>query len=470
MTVSLKQLRDAFAGRLLTEPQDTAPFLTDWRKKWTGRAHAVAQPDTTQDVANVVAWCAANAVPVVPQGGNTGMSGAATPDSSGHALVVSLARLNRIRAMDTANNTIVVEAGCVLQTIQEHAKTHARLFPLSLAPQGSCMIGGNLATNAGGTNVLRYGNARELCLGLEVVTAQGEIWHGLRGLRKDNTGYDLRDLFIGSEGTLGIITAATLKLFPLPRAKVCAWVAVESLDHAVRLLEIAQERLSANLSGFEVQSAACFDLLEEQLAPLRWPMDTRAAWGVLLEISDFVSEDNARVTLEALLELAFERALIVDGVIAQSLAQSNAFWALRENMSEAQLKAGKNIKHDISIPISHIPQFVRETDALITGAYGNTRMIVFGHLGDGNLHYNVSPKTGDEGESFTKMEAPINTMTHDQVAKFNGSVSAEHGLGVLRRFEAARFKSPVEIAMMRAIKTALDPLGIMNPGKALPVD
>jgi FAD/FMN-containing dehydrogenase len=462
-------LRPTFSGRWLTEPADMAPFLTDWRGKWTGAARAVAQPDATSDVAAIVKWCAAHNVPIVPQGGNTSMCGSATPDTSGHALVLSLARMNRVRATDTANNTMTVEAGCILQTLQAHAREHQRLFPLSLSAQGSCMIGGNLSTNAGGVQVLQYGNARELCLGLEVVTPQGEMWDGLRGLRKDNTGYDLRDLYIGAEGTLGIITAASLKLFPLPAAQINAWVSVNTLDDALTLLGRAQQSMGTKLTAFEVMSEHCWNLLFENFPTLKPPLAERAPWSVLIEISDLQSEASASQSLQTVLEAALNAEIISDAAVSQNVAQYREFWSLREHMSEAQSKAGKNIKHDISIPISKIPAFVRETDAAIVRAYPDARMIVFGHLGDGNLHYNVSPRRGERGEVFTELEAPINRITHDAVAAYGGSVSAEHGLGVLRRAEAARYKSPVELALMGAIKKALDPQGIMNPGKGLPI-
>lgn len=465
--MNIETLASTFSGRLITDAADMAPFVVDWRKRWFGKAVAVAQPDTTEDVATVVRWCATNNLPIVPQGGNTGMSGACVPDDSGHALVLSLTRLNRMRAIDPLNNTMTVEAGCILQNLQEVAAEKGRLFPLSLAAEGSCTIGGNLATNAGGVAVLRFGNARELCLGLEVVTAQGEIWNGLRGLRKDNTGYDLRDLFIGAEGTLGVITAATVKLFPLPAAKVTAWAAVATVHDALRLLEKAQAKLGASLTAFELLTQPCIELLGEQLPALRWPLESRATQAVLLELSDAESEANGRAALETLLEGAFESGLVTDAAIAANLTQSREFWSLREHMTEAQQRAGKNIKHDISVPISRIADFVASTNAEFEKQYPGVRMIVFGHLGDGNLHYNVSPSKGATGENFAQIEAAVNRIAHDAVNAFGGSVSAEHGLGVLRRGEAARFKSPVELAMMRSIKQALDPKGIMNPGKSL---
>ena len=462
-------LANTFSGRLITAASEMAPFVTDWRNRWHGSALAVAQPDTTEDVAIVVRWCAANNVPIVPQGGNTGMSGASVPDTSGNAIVLSLARLNRVREIDVLNNTMTVEAGCILQSLQEAACEAGRLFPLSLGAEGSCTIGGNLSTNAGGVAVLRFGNARELCLGLEVVTAQGEIWNGLRGLRKDNTGYDLRDLYVGAEGTLGVITAATMKLFPLPAAKVTAWVAVNTVHDALRLLEIAQTKLGARLTAFEMLTPPCIEILIEQLPDVRWPLATRETQAVLIELSDAESETNGRASLEAMLESAFESGLVTDAAIAANLTQSREFWGLRERMTEAQQRAGKNIKHDISVPISRIGDFVESTNALLATHYPGVRMIVFGHLGDGNLHYNVSPLTGATGENFEEIEAAINRITHDAVHAFNGSVSAEHGLGVLRRGEAARYKSDVELRLMGAIKNALDPHAIMNPGKGLPL-
>ena len=463
----LSDLRACFSGRLLTGAEDTAAFLTDWRRRWSGRAIAVAQPDRAEDVAALVRWCAAQGVPIVPQGGNTGMSGASVPDASGHALLLSLARLDRVREVDPLNNTMTVEAGCLLHTVQERAREHGRLFPLSLAAEGSCTIGGNLSTNAGGVAVLRYGNARELCLGLEVVTAQGELWDGLRALRKDNTGYDLRDLFIGAEGTLGIITAATVKLRPLPAARVTAWAAVPTLSHAMRLLERAQNTLGARLTAFEALTPPCIEMLTEQLPQLRWPLAERGTDAVLIELSDPDDEASGRAALEGLLEHAFEAGWVSDAAIAANLTQSREFWSLREHMTEAQQRAGKNIKHDIAVPISRIAEFVEQTNAEIARHYPGVRMIVFGHLGDGNLHYNVSPPKRSTGEDFPQIESAINRLVHDAVHAFHGSVSAEHGLGVLRRDEAARYKSPVELRLMRAIKHALDPQNLMNPGKSL---
>ncbi len=469
--IDLNTLRVCFAGKLYTTDADKAPYLLDWRKRYQGAARAVAEPDSAQDVAAVVRWCAANKVAVVPQGGNTGLSGGSIPDASGNAVVISLRRMKAVRAIDVVNNTITVEAGCVLQTVQEAALAAGRLFPLSLAAQGSCTIGGNLSTNAGGVQVLRYGNARELCLGLEVVTAQGEVWDGLRGLRKDNTGYDLRDLFVGSEGTLGVITAAVMKLHPLPAAKQVAWVALESPAIAMQLLGLAQQRLGAGLTAFELVSDTCLGLVLAHFEGSRNPLTSDAPWYVLMECSDFVSQTHCTDALQGILEAAFEAELVLDAAVSDNDTQFKAIWALRENISEAQAREGKNIKHDIAVPISSIAQFVEETTAKVQAAFPAVRMVTFGHLGDGNLHYNVSPAIGASDakshDAFLKNQDAMNLIVHDAVAAYNGSVSAEHGLGVLRRDEAARYKSPVELGLMRAVKQALDPDNRMNPGKVI---
>jgi FAD/FMN-containing dehydrogenase len=470
--MDIVSLRAVFTGRLYTAPSDTEPFLTDWRRKWTGRALAVVQPETAADVAAVLRWCDANDVPLVPQGGNTGLSGGSTPDPSGRALVMSLTRLNKVREIDVQNNTIEVEAGATLMQVQDAARASGRIFPLSLAAEGTCTIGGNLATNAGGVQVLRFGNARDLCLGLEVATAQGEIWDGLRGLRKDNTGYDLRGLFIGSEGTLGVITAAVLKLFPVPVAQVAAFVAVSDPAAAVSLLQLAQSTLGANLTAFELVSRACLDLVQKHSSNARNPLAEPAPWYVLMEISDPESEAHAMSSLEQLLEQAIDQGAATDAAVSASLAQFKSLWALREDISEAQAAEGKTIKHDISLPISRIPDFLKATDAKLMHSFPSVRLICFGHLGDGNLHYNLSPASDEAGsehiEEFTALEGPINRIVHDAVVAHGGSISAEHGLGVLRRDESARFKSAVEMRLMKSIKQVLDPRGLMNPGKVLP--
>jgi FAD/FMN-containing dehydrogenase len=468
----LDSLRQIYTGRLFYTVADMQPYLLDWRKRKQGAAFAVVEPDNTEAVAALVRWCAAQGVVVVPQGGNTGLSGGATPEPAASAtqrpaLLLSLKQMKRVRGLDAVNNTITVEAGCVLQTVQDLAAEAGRLFPLALASQGSCTVGGNLSTNAGGVNVLRYGNARELCLGLEVVTAQGEVWHGLRGLRKDNTGYDLRDVFIGAEGTLGIITAAVLKLFPRPVSRQVAWVAVASPDAALALLGLAQTKLGAALTAFELVSELAHGLVLKHSAHSRRPLAAASPWYVLLEVVDFASDAACTAALEQLLEAAFDAAHIEDAVVSRSQSQFKALWALREDISEAQAAEGKNIKHDIAVPVSQVANFVRETHALLDAAFPGLRLVTFGHLGDGNLHYNVSPPPDQAHDAFLNHQATINRIVHDSVMRFNGSISAEHGLGTLRRDEAAHYKSPVELQLMRAIKQALDPLRTMNPNKVL---
>lgn len=455
-------------ANVLTEPHDTAAYVTDWRGRYTGRTCAVLRPASATEVAEVVRLARQHRVALVPQGGNTGLSGGATPDESGAQAVLSLARMRAVRAVDTANDTITVEAGCVLAEVQSAARAAGRLFPLSLAAEGSCTIGGNLATNAGGTGVLRYGNTRELCLGLEVVTASGDIWNGLRGLRKDNTGYDLRDLFIGSEGTLGIITAAVLKLYPEPVAKMTALAAVPCADAALELLKLARQRAGALLTGFELMSAFCMELVTQHFPQLRLPFDAPAPYTVLLEISDNESEAHAQAMFESLLEAGFEQGSVLDAVVAQNVAQSRAFWDLREHIPLAQAQEGLNIKHDIAVPISRIGDFVKVSDQALAEAFPGVRMVTFGHLGDGNLHYNVQAPLGEDGKRFlNEKQDAINTLVYDNVNRHGGSISAEHGLGQLKVDSAARYKSPTEIALMQAVKQALDPADLMNPGKVV---
>ncbi len=441
---------------------DAGPYLTDWRRNVTGRALAVLRPASRDEVAQCVRLCAAAGVALVPQGGNTGQVAAATPDASGTAVVLSLLRMNRVRALDLDNDTITVEAGCVLQAVQEAARRAGRLFPLSLGAQGSCTIGGNLATNAGGTQVLRYGNARELALGLEVVTPQGEIWDGLRGLRKDNTGYDLRDLYIGSEGTLGVITAAVLKLYPLPRAQGTALVALDGLPQALQLLQRARASLGAGLTAFEVMSAACLRDVTRAFPQQRMPFADLAGdrWCALLELSDNLEPAQAQARLEAVLSAALEAGEAVDAAVAVSGAQSAAFWHLRESITLALARADACVKHDISLPASRIPAFVQSTDRALAQAFPGVAMRVFGHLGDGNLHYNLLPPAGAR-------HADIQALVHDRVHAAGGSISAEQGIGQLRVHDLQRYKSEVELALMRRIKSALDPQGLMNPGKIL---
>ena len=454
------------AGQVLTDG-DLSAYEVDWRKRYHGRALAVVRPGSTAEVAAVVRACAGHGASLVAQGGNTGMVGGSVPDDSGTQVLLNLTRMNRVRAIDATNLTLTAEAGCVLKVVQEAAAAQVLLFPLSLAAEGSCTIGGNLSTNAGGTQVLRYGNARDLCLGLEVVTASGEVWNGLSGLRKDNTGYDLRDLFIGSEGTLGVITAATLKLYPQPAASCTALAALSSLKAAVSLLQLAQARLGASLTGFEVMGDHALGLVRAHFPQLAQPLPA-APWTVLLEQSDSEGESHARGLFEALLETALELGLIADAAVAGSLEQSRAMWRLRESIPLAQSLEGLNIKHDISLPVSAITRFVAATDAALNAAFPGARLVNFGHLGDGNLHYNLQAPLGADGPIFLRdCEAAVNAIVYDAVDAHGGSISAEHGIGALKRDELAQRKSPVALNMMRAIKRALDPQNIMNPGRVL---
>lgn len=468
MSDFLQQCQNLLGAQyVITGKSEMEPYLTDWRRRFTGKACAVLKPGSTDEVAAIVKLCNSARVAIVPQGGNTGLVLGSVPDESGQAAVVSLTRLNRVRAVDPLNNTMTVEAGCILEQVQQEARKAERLFPLSLAAQGSCTIGGNLSTNAGGTAVLRYGNMRDLCLGLEVVTPQGDIWNGLRGLRKDNTGYDLRDLYIGAEGTLGIITAAILKLFPLPKAQLTAFAAMQAPADALKLLSVAQEQCGASLTGFELISDFCLQLVTRHFPQLQLPFAEQHRQYVLLELSDSESAEHAMARLEAVMSTALEESIIEDAVIASSIAQSKALWALREHIPLAQAAEGKNIKHDISVPISHIADFIQNTDTLLQQAFPGCRMVTFGHLGDGNLHYNVSSPVGVSDAAFILRQDEVNRIVHDNVDRFGGSISAEHGLGALKRDEIKRYKSDTELQLMRAIKGALDPLNLMNPGKIL---
>ncbi len=467
MTGLRDALRAAVGERQVLTDGDLSAWQIDQRRRYHGRALAVVRPGSTAEVVAVVKACAAHGAAIVPQGGNTGMVGGSVPDASGTQVLLSLTRMNAVRQIDAANLTMTVDAGCVLQTLQEAAAAQGLLFALSLAAEGSCTIGGNLSTNAGGTQVLRYGNARELCLGLEVVTPAGEVWNGLSGRRKDNTGYDLRDLFIGSEGTLGIITGATLKLHPQPAAVMTALAALTTLDAAVRLLQLAQARLGAGLTGFEVMGEFALGLVRKHFRQLAQPLP-RAPWMVLLEQSDSEGEAHARGQFEGLLEAALEAGLITDAAVAESIQQSNVMWHLRESIPLAQVEEGSNIKHDISLPVSAIPSFVAATDAALMHSFPGIRLVNFGHLGDGNLHYNVQAPVGVDPARFLRdNEHAVNELVYDAVARHHGSFSAEHGIGALKRDELAQRKSPVALGMMRAIKAALDPQNLMNPGRVL---
>ena len=475
MQTLLDQLRTSVGAAHVLTDGDLSAWEQDWRKRDRGRALAVVRPGSTAEVAAVVQACIAQRerhplepVSIVPQGGNTGLVLGSTPDHSGRQLVLSLQRMNQLRGLDPDNLTLTAEAGCILASLQQQAEAAGFLFPLSLAAEGSCTIGGNLGTNAGGTQVLRYGNARDLCLGLEVVTAQGEVWHGLSGLRKDNTGYDLRNLLIGSEGTLGIITAATLKLYPLPAARLTAWAAVPSLPQALTLLRLAHRHLGAGLTGFEVMGQFALSLVDRHLPQLRVPLWRQSPWCVLLENSDHESQAHAREQFDRLLEAALEDGCVSDAVVAENLAQAQQLWQVRESIPLAQVAEGLNIKHDISVPVSRIPEFVSATDHLLEQAIPGVRLVNFGHLGDGNLHYNVqAPEAMDAALFLQHHEEQVNHLVFDSVQAFGGSISAEHGVGSLKLAHLEHHKSPVALSMMRAIKLALDPAGLLNPGRVI---
>jgi FAD/FMN-containing dehydrogenase len=463
------------ATHVLTDAGDIAPYLTDWRGRYTGSALCVVRPGSTEEVARVVAACAAADVAIVPQGGNTGLVGGGVPcgpeaQPRGEVLL-SLTRMRRIRAIDLDNDTITVDAGCILREVQEAAASVGRLFPLSLAAEGSATIGGNLSTNAGGVQVLRYGTMRDLTLGLEVVLADGRVWDGLRGLRKDNTGYDLKQLFIGAEGTLGLITAAVLKLFPRPLVHATAWVAVAGPGAAVALLGRLRRTCGDCVSAFEIVNRTALDLVLKHIPGARDPLAASHGWQVLLELGDVREGSAAAGELQELLEsfLAAESASggVPDAVIAQTEAQAEAFWCLRENIAEAQKIEGLSIKHDVSVPISRIAEFIERADRRLSEDFPGLRIVCFGHIGDGNLHYNPSKPKSQDNAAFMAASVAVNRLVHDLVDELGGSISAEHGLGQLKREEILRYKSAVEMDMMRAVKRALDPQGLMNPGKVI---
>ena len=457
------------AAQVLTTPADVAPFLTDWRGRFHGNALAAVRPGSTDEVAAVVRLCAELNVAIVPQGGNTGQCGGATPNDTDNAIVLLLSRMNRVRAIDPDNATLTAEAGVTLAAVQDAAAETGLLFPLSLAAEGSCTIGGNLSTNAGGTAVLRFGNARDLVLGIEVVLADGRIWNGLRGLRKDNTGYDLKQLFIGAEGTLGIVTAAVLKLYPSPRTRVTALVALSDVATTVRLLSDLRRTLGDRITGFELMSEYSLALSRKYHPALPNPC-AGYPWYALIQVDDSAIDSPILQQLERALSAALETGAALDATIAQSGEQARLLWALRENIAEAQRRDGPNIKHDISIPVSAIPHFLDEARAALTAALPGLRFVIFGHLGDGNLHYNLAAPEGVDPNTFLASTARANRIVYDLVAAHGGSISAEHGIGQQKRDELVRYKSAVEIDLMRRIKIALDPVGLLNPGKILVSD
>jgi len=441
------------AHSVLTADGDTAPYTTDWRKQFRGAAAAVVRPASTAEVSAVVRQCAQAGVAIVPQGGNTSLSGASVPTGARREIVLSLSRMNRIRQLDALNDTLTAEAGCVLADIQRAAGDAGRLFALSLAAEGSCQIGGNLSTNAGGVNVLRYGNTREQVLGIEAVLPDGRVWDGLRGLRKDNSGYDLKQLFIGAEGTLGVITAAVLKLHPKPSASATAWIAVADPQRAVELLGHLKKTCGDRLTAYELLSRSCVDAVFAHRPEIRDPLPG-GAWYVLVELAD----SGAGAALHERLAQALDTELAANAVVAKNDSESKTLWRIRETVPEAQFA---NVKHDISVAVSKVPEFIARAAAAIETAFPRIPVFCFGHVGDGNLHYNV----GDA--ALRARRAEVSRVVYDEVAALGGSISAEHGLGQLKREEITRHKDPLELELMRSVKRALDPQGLMNPGKVI---
>ncbi|MBR0795641.1 FAD-binding oxidoreductase [Bradyrhizobium jicamae] len=447
----------------VTDAADIAPYVTEERDLFKGRSPLVLRPGSTAEVAAICRLATEHRIALVPQGGNTGLVGGQTPHNG--EVVVSLKRLDKIRDIDVDSNTMTCEAGVVLQVAQQRAADVDRLFPLSLGAEGSCTIGGNLSTNAGGTAALAYGVAREMAIGLEVVLADGRVLNALSKLKKDNTGYDLRNLFIGAEGTLGIITAATLKLFPKPRAIETAYVSLKSPAAALKLLSISRNEAAGSLTSFELLADIAVDFSIRHGIDIRDPLESKHPWYVLMELSS--SRDDARDALEAILEKGMEDGVVDDAVIAANLSQRQAFWKLRDEMSAAQKPEGGSIKHDISVPVAAVPAFIAEANAAVVKLIPGSRPVPFGHLGDGNIHYNVSQPVGGNAADFLARWHDVNAVVFEIVLRLGGSISAEHGIGVLKRDELPEVKDKVAIELMRSIKTMLDPLGIMNPGKVL---
>jgi FAD/FMN-containing dehydrogenase len=454
------------ADDILTQTADTAPFLQDERRLYRGSALAVALPRNVEQVARIVSWCNQHRIGVVPQGGNTGYCGGATPDDSGQQLLLSLRRMNRIRAVDAANFSLTAEAGCVLASVQQAAAAAERFFPLSLGSEGSCQIGGNLATNAGGLNVVRYGMARDLVLGIEAVLPDGQVLNALKSLRKDNTGYDLKSLLIGSEGTLGVITAATLKLWPSMRSSATAFVAIAQPEDAVGLLGVLKAQAGERLSSFELLPRIAIELTTRHISGVTDPLSTVYPWYILCELTSAVDEPLAELLQQTLADAA-ERSLLLDAALATSERVRAAFWRLRETVPEAQRHAGVSLKHDVSVPVASLPAFIHEASLWVANHVSDGVLVCYGHAGDGNLHFNINCIERERSAAFLTQEPKIRRAIHDLVAKFSGSISAEHGIGRLKREELQRYASPVALGAMRAIKQALDPNDIMNPGKLI---
>nr|WP_210326708.1 MULTISPECIES: FAD-binding oxidoreductase [Bartonella] len=451
----------------LVDQDVISSYLVEQRGLYHGRTPLVLRPSSPKEVSEIMKLASATGTPIVPQGGNTGLVGAQQPDESATEIIVSMERLNRIRSIDVEGNLALVEAGVVLQTLQEKVDKKGRFFPLSLGSEGSCQIGGNLSSNAGGTDVLAYGNTRELCLGLEVVLPDGRILDDLRYVKKDNSGYDLKDLFIGAEGTLGIITAAVMKLFPKPQGKAVAYAGMKSPEKALELLLLAQKKAGSMLTGFELMAKVGMEMSLNYVKGARAPLEHESEWYVLLDLSSSHSDGEANNTMEDILSDALQQGIIEDASIARSVGQQKEFWRLREDMSPAQKLEGGSIKHDISVPIASIPDFISEAAKIIETIAPGARIVCFGHMGDGNLHYNVSQPVGADKLAYLSLWGEMNHRIHTLVMSYNGSFSAEHGIGQLKRKELVAFKSPVALSLMRSIKQLFDPKNIMNPGKML---
>ncbi|SLN35766.1 FAD-binding oxidoreductase [Oceanibacterium hippocampi] len=453
-------------GGALTEPADVEPHVVEWRDLYRGRTPLVLRPGSTEEVSRILALCNETRTPVVPQGGNTSLVGGSIPFDGNDEVVLSLSRMNRVLEIDPLNDTMLVEAGTVLANIQQAADDADRLFPLRIGSEGSCQIGGNLSTNAGGVAVLRYGNARDLVLGLEVVLADGRVWNGLRGLRKDNTGYDLKQLFVGAEGTLGVITRAVLKLYPKPKAQRTAFVAVPGVRPALDLFSLARGIAGDRLTAFELMPRIALDMVRKNVPGVTDPLQGRHPWYVLLELSA-ARESDMGTMAEDLLAEAMEKGLVVDATIAASERQSKALWHIREEISGAQKPEGGSIKHDISVPVSKMAEFIERADAAVAALIPGVRSVAFGHVGDGNVHYNPLQPAGADKAAFLARWQEVNDLVHGIAHDLGGSISAEHGLGRMKREEILRYKSDVEMAMMRSLKATLDPNGILNPGKTI---
>ncbi|HWK45618.1 MAG TPA: FAD-binding oxidoreductase [Stellaceae bacterium] len=453
---------------LVDDPNAIEPYLVEARGLYHGATALVVRPGSTEEVAEVVRLAAAAGVPVVPQGGNTGLVGGGVPWEGGRSIIIATGRMNRIRAIDPGNYTMTVEAGCILANLQSAAAEQDRLFPLSLGAEGTCQIGGNLSTNAGGIQVLRYGNTRDLVLGIEVVLADGRIWNGLRTLRKDNTGYDLKNLFVGAEGTLGIITAATLRLFPKPREVETALLALNSVRDAMELFTRARIASGDQLTAFELMPRIGVEFALKHTPGLIDPIDQAYPHYALIEMSTSRADAGLKTMFEAFLADAMEAGLVVDGVIAASAAQVQEFWRMREGLVEGQRYEGGSIKHDVSVPVSSVAEFIERATEAVTGLLPGIRPVAFGHAGDGNIHFNLTQPLGADTEAYLDRWMEFNHLVHDIVASLGGSISAEHGVGRLKRDELIRYKSPVELDLMARIKQALDPHDTMNPGKVVP--